>query len=69
MARPSAPRCAKPGRKPGWRPAASACWEAPDYVTITGFVVTPVVGMVLPPFELHPEPGKWPRCSRRRCRC
>ena len=41
----------------------------PDYVTITGFVVTPVVGMVLPPFELHPEPGKWPRCSRRRCRC
>ncbi|WP_244269592.1 CoA pyrophosphatase [Chromobacterium haemolyticum] len=30
----------------------------PDYVTITGFVVTPVVGLVLPPFELSPEPGE-----------
>lgn len=30
----------------------------PDYVTITGFVVTPVVGMVRPPFELHPEPAE-----------
>lgn len=27
-----------------------------DYVTGTGFVVTPVVGLVAPPFDLNPDP-------------
>lgn len=27
----------------------------PDYVTGTGYRVTPVVGLVTPPFELHPD--------------
>jgi 8-oxo-dGTP pyrophosphatase MutT (NUDIX family) len=27
----------------------------PDYCTRTGFCVAPVVGLVLPPFELHPD--------------
>ncbi len=30
----------------------------PQYVTITGFVVTPVVGLVTPPLSLTPEPGE-----------
>lgn len=28
------------------------------YITITGFVVTPVVGIVRPGFSLHPNPGE-----------
>lgn len=27
-----------------------------DYVTVTGFTVTPVVGMIRPPFDLTPDP-------------
>lgn len=27
-----------------------------DYVTVTGFQVTPVVGLVRPPFDLRPDP-------------
>lgn len=30
----------------------------PQYVTITGFVVTPVVAMLQPPLQLRPEPGE-----------
>lgn len=30
----------------------------PTYTTGTGFVVTPVVGLVRPGFHLHPEPGE-----------
>lgn len=32
--------------------------ELPAYVTGTGFHVTPVVALVQPPFELHPNPGE-----------
>lgn len=28
------------------------------YITGTGFVVTPIVGIVTPPFELQPDPGE-----------
>jgi len=28
----------------------------PDYLTVTGFRVTPVVALVTPPFELRPDP-------------
>jgi 8-oxo-dGTP pyrophosphatase MutT (NUDIX family) len=28
----------------------------PDYVTGTGFCVTPVVALAMPPFDLHPDP-------------
>lgn len=27
-----------------------------DYHTVTGFAVTPVVGYIVPPFSLHPDP-------------
>ncbi|EKV26610.1 putative nudix hydrolase YeaB [Caenispirillum salinarum AK4] len=27
-----------------------------DYITVTGFAVTPVVGLVAPPFDLEPDP-------------
>ncbi|AUH51961.1 CoA pyrophosphatase [Chromobacterium sp. ATCC 53434] len=30
----------------------------PDYVTVTGYVVAPVVGMLRPPLALAPEPGE-----------
>jgi 8-oxo-dGTP pyrophosphatase MutT (NUDIX family) len=30
----------------------------PDYLTRTGFRVTPVVGLVTPPLELAPDPGE-----------
>lgn len=30
----------------------------PDHVTISAYRVTPVVALVTPPFELHPEPGE-----------
>lgn len=30
----------------------------PDYVTRTGFLITPVVGVVRPPFELNPNPAE-----------
>jgi 8-oxo-dGTP pyrophosphatase MutT (NUDIX family) len=30
----------------------------PEYFTRTGFRVTPVVGLVLPPFELSPDPSE-----------
>ncbi len=30
----------------------------PDYLTATGYRVTPVVGLVLPPFELTPDPNE-----------
>lgn len=30
----------------------------PEYRTITGFRVTPVVAIVKPPFALHPDPGE-----------
>ncbi|PRP71349.1 CoA pyrophosphatase [Chromobacterium amazonense] len=30
----------------------------PDYVTVTGFMVTPVVGMLRPPLALSPAPGE-----------
>lgn len=30
----------------------------PEYRTITGFCVTPVVAIVTPPFDLRPEPGE-----------
>jgi 8-oxo-dGTP pyrophosphatase MutT (NUDIX family) len=30
----------------------------PEYVTRTGFRVTPVVGLVTPPFALDPDPGE-----------
>ncbi|WP_256079873.1 CoA pyrophosphatase [Massilia sp. YIM B04103] len=30
----------------------------PDYLTGTGYRVTPVVGLVLPPFELRADPGE-----------
>lgn len=30
----------------------------PDYVTGTSFIVTPVVGLIAPGFELHPNPGE-----------
>lgn len=30
----------------------------PDYVTRTGFVVSPVVGAIRPPFSLSPSPGE-----------
>jgi len=29
--------------------------ELPQYVTVTGYRVTPVVGLVFPPFELRPD--------------
>ena len=29
--------------------------ELPQYVTVTGYRVTPVVGLVVPPFELKPD--------------
>ncbi|MBM3387236.1 MAG: CoA pyrophosphatase [Betaproteobacteria bacterium] len=32
--------------------------ELPVYVTGSGFHVTPVVALVQPPFELHPNPGE-----------
>ena len=32
--------------------------ELPPYVTITGFSVTPVVGLLLPPAGLVPQPGE-----------
>ncbi|MGE0151284.1 MAG: CoA pyrophosphatase [Reyranellaceae bacterium] len=28
------------------------------YITGTGFLVTPIVGIVMPPFELRPDPGE-----------
>ena len=30
----------------------------PDYMTITSYQVTPVVGLLLPPLALTPEPGE-----------
>ena len=30
----------------------------PDYLTITGYRVTPVVGLIVPPFALAPDPGE-----------
>ncbi len=30
----------------------------PTYTTVTNFVVTPVVGIVTPPFDLRPDPGE-----------
>jgi 8-oxo-dGTP pyrophosphatase MutT (NUDIX family) len=30
----------------------------PEYRTVTGFCVTPVVAIVTPPFELCPDPGE-----------
>jgi 8-oxo-dGTP pyrophosphatase MutT (NUDIX family) len=30
----------------------------PEYCTVTGFRVTPVVAAVTPPFELRPDPGE-----------
>lgn len=30
----------------------------PEYITGTSFVITPVVGLVTPGFELHPNPGE-----------
>ena len=30
----------------------------PEYRTITGFCVTPVVAIVTPPFDLHPDPDE-----------
>lgn len=30
----------------------------PDYVTGTAFVITPVVGLLAPGFQLHPNPGE-----------
>jgi 8-oxo-dGTP pyrophosphatase MutT (NUDIX family) len=30
----------------------------PDYHTTTGYCVTPVVGLVMPPFELRPDPSE-----------
>jgi 8-oxo-dGTP pyrophosphatase MutT (NUDIX family) len=30
----------------------------PDYVTGTGYVITPLVGLVKPPFELHADPSE-----------
>ncbi len=27
-----------------------------DHVTVTGFLVTPVIGMITPPLDLHPDP-------------
>jgi len=30
----------------------------PEYRTVTGFCVTPVVAIVTPPFELRPDPGE-----------
>ena len=30
----------------------------PDYFTVTGYQVTPVVGLVLPPFALAPDPNE-----------
>lgn len=32
--------------------------ELPVYTTGSGFHITPVVALVLPPFELHPNPGE-----------
>lgn len=28
----------------------------PDYCTVTGYIVTPVVSILTPPFDLHPDP-------------
>ena len=54
--RPRRPRCARPRRRSAWTRAASRCWAgSPDYHTRTGFRVTPVVGLVAPPFELRPD--------------
>ncbi|XLM21753.1 CoA pyrophosphatase, partial [Chromobacterium piscinae] len=39
----------------------SSVWvlgNLPDYVTVTGFMVTPVVGMLNPPLALSPAPGE-----------
>ncbi len=30
----------------------------PQYVTITGYAVTPVVGLIVPPFEVEAQPGE-----------
>jgi 8-oxo-dGTP pyrophosphatase MutT (NUDIX family) len=30
----------------------------PDYITLTGYQITPVVALIVPPFELRPEPGE-----------
>jgi 8-oxo-dGTP pyrophosphatase MutT (NUDIX family) len=30
--------------------------QLPQYVTVTGYRVTPVVGLIRAPFELHPDP-------------
>jgi 8-oxo-dGTP pyrophosphatase MutT (NUDIX family) len=30
----------------------------PDYITITGYQITPVVALIRPPFELRAEPGE-----------
>lgn len=32
--------------------------ELPEYVTVTGFLVTPVVGLIAPPLDLRPQAGE-----------
>jgi hypothetical protein len=39
----------------------------PVYTTVTSFVVTPVVALVQPPFDLALDASKWPRLSKCRC--
>ena len=54
---PSPPRCARRTRRSAWRPAqVEVIGVLPTYTTVTGFIVTPVVGLVLPGVTLKPDP-------------
>ena len=57
MPRSPRPRCAKPSEEVGL-PAVGGdgAGQLPDYETVTGYRVTPVVGWVEPPFALTPDP-------------
>jgi hypothetical protein len=59
MPTPWPPRCARPQEEVGLaRRHVEVIGRLPVYTTVTGFVVTPVVGLVQPPFDLRIDTGE-----------
>ena len=66
----SPPRCARPRKRSACAPrSVEVIGALPIYTTVTGFVVTPVVGLVRARLRrCSSTPSRWPRPSRCRWR-